>query len=297
MPLQPFAVKVEKSGPHAGIATLRLDAGARPVVVLDELLVRRLQATLSTLPRAINGLVLASASERAFVAGADLKAIMALSDAQLHRYLAFASEVYGMLCWLPYPTAAAINGAALGGGLELAMHCDALIAAPGAKPYAVGLPEAGLGICPGWGGTSLLAARIDPSEAITRTASGKPFMFDEAVGAKLFDAVASDQASLLATCRDWIAHRATQGRVYRDGAPLRHAGRTNVAGKVIAGYNSVRANVLTTPPGAAVAACVDAAVTKGWQACLQLEQANLVRLRGTPAAKEAIEAFFAKSKK
>jgi hypothetical protein len=59
----------------------------------------------------------------------------------------------------------------------------------------------------------------------------------------------------------------------------------------------VRAKVLTTPPGAAVAACVDAAVTKGWSACLTTEQANLVRLRNTPAAKDAIEAFFAKSKK
>jgi enoyl-CoA hydratase/carnithine racemase len=293
----PFVVSIEKSGPHAGIATLKLDAGSRPVVVLDELLVRRLQRTLSTLPRAINGLVLASATERAFVAGADLKAIMALSEAQLHRYLAFASEVYGMLCWLPYPTVAAINGAALGGGLELAMHCDALVGAPGAKPYAVGLPEAGLCICPGWGGTSLLAARIDASDAITRTATGKPFMFDEAVAAKLFDDVAKDAASLLPACRGWIAQRNLQGRIYRDGAPSRHAGRTNVAAKVITGLDSVRASVTKTPAGAAVAACVDAAVTKGWSACLQNEQANLVRLRNTPAAKEAIEAFFAKSKK
>jgi enoyl-CoA hydratase/carnithine racemase len=297
MSLHPFTLSIEKTGSHAGIATLKLDAGSRPVVVLDELLVRRLQLTLAGLPKALNGLVLASATERAFVAGADLKAIMAQSDAQLHRYLAFASEVYAMLCWLPYPTVAAINGAALGGGLELAMHCDALVAAPAAKPYAVGLPEAGLCICPGWGGTSLLASRVDASDAISRTASGKPYLFDEAVSAKLFDAIAPDQASLLATARSWIARRASQGRLYRDGAPLRHAGRTNVAAKVVAGLDAVRRSISTTPAGAAVASCVDVAVTKGWSACLATEQANLVRLRNTPAAKDAIEAFFAKSKK
>lgn len=295
--LSPFSLTIEKTGPHAGIATLKLDAAQRPVVVLDELLVRRLQRTLAGLPKNLNGLVLAASTERAFVAGADLKAIMALSDDQLHRYLAFASEVYAMLCWLPYPTAAAINGAALGGGLELAMHCDALIAAPAAKPYAVGLPEAGLGICPGWGGTSLLAARVAPADAITRTATGKPFMFDEAVTANLFDAVAKDQASLLATARDWIAARNLKGRIYRDGAPLRHAGRTSVAASVVQGLDSVRDTLLKTPPGVAVASCVDIATTKGWNACLAAEQRNLVRLRNTPAAKEAIDAFFAKSKK
>lgn len=297
MPLTTFALSIEKSGHHAGIATLKLDAGARPVVVLDETLVRRLQLSLAALPKNLNGLVLASSTERAFVAGADLKAIMALSDDQLHRYLAFASEVYAMLCWLPYPTAAAINGAALGGGLELAMHCDALIAAPAAKPYAVGLPEAGLGICPGWGGTSLLAARIAPAEALRRTASGKAMMYDEAVAANLFDAVAPDQASLLSTCRNWIASRNMQGRIYRDGAPLKHAGRTSTAPRVVTELDSVRSEIIKTPPGLAVATCVDAATTKGWNACLAFEQRNLVRLRNTQAAKDAIEAFFAKSKK
>src|SRR4030095_4414837 len=83
----------------------------------------------------------------------------------------------------------AINGAALGGGLELAMHCDGLVAAPppsrdGApgKPYPVGLPEAGLGLCPGWGGTNLLPARMDAADAIRRAASGQTMTDDEGAG-------------------------------------------------------------------------------------------------------------------
>lgn len=280
-----------------GILVLKLEQPGKPVVVLDEELIRRLDATLDALPRNIVGLVLASASERVFVAGADLNAIQTLSDDQLHRYLAYASSVYAKLSQLPYPTAAAINGAALGGGLELAMHCDGLIGAPGVKPYPVGLPEAGLGICPGWGGTCLLPARIDATDAIRRTAAGKPLMFDEAVAAGLFDVVVADQASLLGAAKLWVSSKAREPRIARDGAPSRHAGRVKWAANAVRACDALRGELAGSQTGAAVLACVDAGLTKGWNACLDTEQRELVRLRHTPQAREAIAAFFAKSKK
>lgn len=279
-----------------GVLVLRLEQEGKPVIVLDAELIRRLDMTLQALPTTIVGLVLASASERVFVAGADLNAIQAMGDDELHKYLAYASSVFGKLSQLPYPTAAAINGAALGGGLELAMHCDALVAAPGAKPYPIGLPEAGLGICPGWGGTCLLPARMDAAEAIRRTAAGKPMMFDEAVTAGLFDMVAADQASLLGSARLWVAAKAKDG-AERDGAPSRHAGRSKYAAQAVKALDSVREEISKTPAGRSVAMCVDAGLTKGWNACLEHEQRELVKLRHTPEAKAAIEAFFAKGKK
>jgi enoyl-CoA hydratase/carnithine racemase len=291
----PFAISIDDA-----VAVLTLEQPGKPVVVLDHELIQRLDATLDAVPRDLRGLVLASASERAFVAGADLKAIMDLNDDQLARYLGYASSVYAKLSQLPFPTAAAIGGAALGGGLELAMHCDGLIGAPAAprdgvsKPYPVGLPEAGLGICPGWGGTCLLPARMDPAEAIRRTATGKPLMFDEAAKAGLFDAIAPTAAELLATAKSWVrAH----GRVQRDGAPPRHAGRPAVAAKAVAALDTVRSEIAATGAGRAVAQAVDAGITRGWKACLEVEQRELVRLRHTPEAKQAIESFFAKSKK
>ncbi|MFO0857920.1 MAG: enoyl-CoA hydratase-related protein [Phycisphaerales bacterium] len=291
--MTPFTFTVHSDG----VCVLKLEQQGKPVVVLDAELIRRLDATLDVLPKNIIGLVLASASERVFVAGADLNAIQAMADDELHRYLTYASSVYGKLSQLPYPTAAAINGAALGGGLELAMHCDALVAAPGVKPYPVGLPEAGLGICPGWGGTCLLPARIDAADAIRRTAAGKPLMFDEAVAAGLFDMVAADQASLLGTARMWVLTKAREGKLVRDGAPSRHAGRTKWAAETVKALDAVRGEISGTPAGQSVAMCVDAGVTKGWKACLEVEQRELVKLRHTPQAKAAIEAFFAKSKK
>lgn len=292
----PLPFSRDSEGPFAGVGVLMLEQPGKPVVVLEESLIQRLEASIKALPTDLRGLVLASASERVFVAGADLRAIVDLSDADLHRYLAYTSRVFGMLSQLPYPTAAAINGAALGGGLELAMHCDALVGAPGAKPYPVGLPEAGLGICPGWGGTNLLPARMDAAEALRRTASGKPMLFDEAVAAGLFDAIAPDGPSLLATAKGWVANATARGRD-RDGAPSRWIGRPAFAGKAIAALATVHDEIAATDSGRAVALAADAGLTRGWLAALETEQRELVRLRNSPAGRAAIQAFFDKSTK
>ena len=303
---KPFPLHRERSGTFANIATIFLEQSPKPVVVLDHDLIRRLDATLTALPGDLRGLVLASSAPRAFVAGADLKSIQEMDDDHLHRYLAYASSVYIKLSRVPYPTVAAINGAALGGGLELAMHCDGLVAAPApkvdgvSKPYPVGLPEAGLAICPGWGGTTLLAARIDPATAIRATAAGKPMMLDDAVKAGLFDIVAADAEGLLPAAKKWLIEQALRGRAgnrtVRDGAPLKHSGRSAIAQRVIPAIDAARDEVGKTDAGKAVLMALDAGVTKGFAACLRVEQEQLVRLRNLPAAKEAIASFFAKKK-
>lgn len=293
----PFVIAVDAAGPTAGVATITLEQAGKPVVVLDLSLIQRLEATLRVLPKGVVGLVLASASERAFVAGADLKSIMDLDDAPLERYLAYGSKVFGMLSQVPFPTAAAINGAVLGGGLELAMHCDALIAAPGPKPYPVGLPEAGLRICPGWGGTNLLPARMDCAEAIRLTSSGTTLMYDDAKAAGLFDEVAPSISALPGAAKAWVAREAGRRRVRRDGAPGRWIGRASRAAAALEGLDAVRAEVEETEPGRAVAMAVDRGLSMGWKAAVAVERRELIRLRHTPAAKEAIAAFFAKGKK
>lgn len=311
MAVQPLPISVDASGPFANIAVVKLEQPGKPVVVLDRELIERLEHTLNNLPPNLIGLVLASASERVFVAGADLKSISELSDDALHRYLEYGAMVFQMLADLPFPTAAAINGAALGGGLELAMHCDALIGAPPAlrdgqpgKPYPIGLPEAGLSICPGWGGTCLLPARMDPAEAITRTAIGKPMLFDEASIAGLFDAVAPSAEKLLDTAKGWVRAMATShatnggkpAHAARDGAPSRHAGRPSVAARVVNALDRVRLELPRTGSATAVCEAVDAGVTRGWAQACQIERDRLVHLRNTPEGKAAIQAFFAKAK-
>lgn len=302
----PFTLEQAPPGSYAGTVILRLEQPGKPVVVLDHDLIRRLEATLLSIPPGTAGLVLASASPRVFVAGADLKAISEYSDDQLARYLEYAARVFFMLADAPFPTVAAINGAALGGGLELAMHCDAMVAwrpvpapavegTPAPKPYPVGLPEAGLGLCPGWGGTNLLPARIEPAEAIRRAASGQTMTIDEAADARLFERTvpALDQLipAALQLCLEF------RGSVKRDGAPKKWIGRPNCARPVLDAIDAVRTELPKTEAAAAVAEAIDTGLTRGWQAACATERRRLVQLRHTPAAKSALEAFFAKSRK
>jgi len=298
-PTQPFPIEMDSDGPFAGIAVVRLEQPGSPVVVLDLALIQRIEATLRSIRSSATGFILASASPRVFIAGADLKSIQAMKDPELDAYLAYGQRVFGLISDLPFPTVAAINGAALGGGLEIAMHCDALIAAPSAsgKPYPVGLPEAGLAICPGWGGTNLLPARMDPADAITRTAVGKPLIYDEAIAAQLFDAVAQTPQSLIPTCKQWIVAQRARGTPQRNGAPSRWIGHHDRKARVAAAIPALRESLPSTDSARAVLAAVTAGLEGGWQAALDVERKELVRLRSTPAGKAAIEAFFAKSQK
>jgi enoyl-CoA hydratase/carnithine racemase len=297
MPLLPLAVDPDN------IATLTLDQPGKPVVVLDLELIQRLEATLHEVPRSVAGLILASASPRVFVAGADLKAISELTDDQFHRYLEYGSKVFLMLSDLPCPTVAAINGAALGGGLEIAMHCDGLVAAPPGpgkdnqpgRPYPIGLPEAGLSICPGWGGTNLLPARIDPALAISITAQGKPMLFDQAKDAALFDALAPSQDQLLHTAKAWLQSQRQKPLAIRDGAPLRWIGRVAPA-SVLKALDAIKPELPANESTHAVIEAVDVGLAQGWQPALACERRHLVRLRNQPAGKAAIAAFLSKSK-
>lgn len=288
-----------------GVVIVRLEQPGKPVIVLDLPLIQRLEATLKVLPRDARGMVLASASERVFVAGADLKTIQEASDAELDRYLAYAAGVFGIIPNLPMPSVAAVNGAALGGGLELAMHCDGVVAAPPAtrdgqpgKPYPVGLPEAGLGLCPGWGGTNLLPVRIDPLLAITRTCTGQTMGFEEAAGLGMFDAVAPDAGSLLSTAIAWVTTKGPTGSARRSELasrpPNRWIGAGGRSAAVLEARDAVGPTLPDTEARKAVLEAIDAGLTRGWAAALEVERRQLVRLRHTPLAKTKLSEFFAR---
>ncbi|MEM9558773.1 MAG: enoyl-CoA hydratase/isomerase family protein [Planctomycetota bacterium] len=272
-----------------GVATIELQQGERPVVVLDGELIERLDATIDLLleqgPPA--GVVLASRAPRAFVAGADLKSIMAMGDEELHAYLERGADVFARLAKLPCPTAAAIHGVCLGGGLELAMHCDALVGCATEKPFAIGLPEAGLGICPGWGGTQMLGARMDASDAIARTISGTPLTSVEAHEGGLFDAWAGSVDDLRAAAAAWVRGAPAPAR---DGAPSRWIGRdaarTGVADAAASTDDS------GSGPSRAVLDCIAMGLESGWAEGCARERKHLVNLRHTPDASERIRAFF-----
>jgi enoyl-CoA hydratase len=102
------------------------------------------------------------ATGKVFVAGADIKEMSTFSRSLAREYGQLGQDVFNDLASLPSITVAAINGAALGGGLEVALACDFRLAVKTAK---LGLPEVSLGLIPGWAGIPRLTKLIGPSKA------------------------------------------------------------------------------------------------------------------------------------
>lgn len=121
-----------------------------------------------------------------FQAGADLKERNGMTDeawAEQHRL--FEAMIRAQLA-CPVPVIAAVHGAAMGGGCEMTLACDFAYAAEGAR---FGLPEAGLGILPGLGGTQLLTRAVGPRRAIELLTTAQPFTAEQALEWGLVSAV------------------------------------------------------------------------------------------------------------
>ena len=261
------------------------------VVVLDRWLIDSLDAALRQLSQQdLSGLILQSASERVFVAGADLAEIDALNDADLDLYLRAGSVAYGRISALAFTSVAIIHKAALGGGLELAMHCDALIGAlpaPGEKSWKVGLPECGLGICPGWGGTMMLAARMDISKAITSTCVGAPFDAID-IPAGLYAKHIGAGESAVDVAAAWIH---ANPKVQTRRSPLSVADEQFHQATTTA-LEHLEKQLPNTAAARAVVNAIHVGLQHGFQAGVLCEQKHLIELRHTPEARARLDAFL-----
>ena len=127
---------------------------------------------------------------RAFIAGADIANLQKLSDPFSGREAALTGQdLINTLAALPFPTIAAINGFALGGGLELALACDLRVASTKAK---LGLPEVSLGLIPGYGGTQRLSRLIGAGRALDLIFTGRHVNAEEALQLGIVNRVTED---------------------------------------------------------------------------------------------------------
>ena len=154
--------------------------------------------------------ILTGAGDKAFAAGADIKAMSNADPAGADRLVAHAHRLGELLEGSRLPVIAAVNGFALGGGFELALACDFIFAARGAK---VGMPEVGLGVIPGMGGTQRLVQRVGVARARELVYTGA-----------LIDADAAARIGLVNEVTEPAKPAAGPGRRRRDRHP-RAAGR------------------------------------------------------------------------
>ncbi|MCF7550788.1 enoyl-CoA hydratase/isomerase family protein [Pseudonocardia sp. WMMC193] len=203
----------------------------------------------------VGALVLTGAGPR-FVAGADIKMMNALPAAEMPRFISSIQRAMDDIEAIPIPTVAAVNGHAMGGGLELALACDVRMLAEGAR---IGLPEVKLGLLPGAGGTQRLAEVVGKGRALDILYTGRQLDAAESLALGLVNSV-HPREGLLAAAVDYAAALALGAR----------------------------------PALRELKACVLAHLDGGRHVGLRAEASGIARLFATPDAREGIAAFVEK---
>jgi 3-hydroxyacyl-CoA dehydrogenase/enoyl-CoA hydratase/3-hydroxybutyryl-CoA epimerase len=191
----------------AGICWLTFDRADSTANTLSQEALRELESELSRpLERDARGLVFESAKTTGFILGADVKEFAELESAEQGAELAARGQrLFARIEGLGVPTVAAIDGFALGGGLELALACDYRVAAESFE-RTLGLPEVQLGVHPGFGGTVRAVRLLGAPLALDLMVTGRSLSPREALAAGLVDAVVP-RAALAATAAGLVVRR------------------------------------------------------------------------------------------
>lgn len=226
--------------PHPGVSLLTLN---RPQAAnaLNATLGEALVAALGGFSTGIRAVVLTGAGGRAFCAGADLKERQGMDEAAWeaqHKALRAARNAV-LAC--PAPVIAAVNGAAYGGGLELALSCDFIYAAEDAR---FALTEARLGIMPGLGGVTLLSQAVGTRKALEMLYTGESLEAGEALAAGLVNRVFAPETLLPETLA--LAQRIAENAPLSVKAIKRSARAKGLAEALAAEWAEYRALIPTS---------------------------------------------------
>src|SRR5256886_17025148 len=151
----------------------------------------------STKPK---GVVLTSAKNSIFIAGADLHALAGAQADDLASLIELGQSVFNRLAALNIPTVAAIHGACVGGGFELCLACDYRVASPD-RATKIGLPETQLGILPAWGGSTRLPRLIRLPRALDVILGGKTLAAKQALKYGMVDDLVPRERLVEFACR------------------------------------------------------------------------------------------------
>ncbi len=205
---------------------------------------------------AVKCIVITGAGDRAFSAGADIQEQVGFTPAVAYSHMRWGQELFDRLAASAKPTIAAVNGFALGGGLELALACDFRTASDTAH---LGLPEVTLASLPGWGGTQRLRRLIGASAAKLVAMTGRPLDAQRCLELGIVNAVypAADLLTQTLALAGTIASHASESLV-------------------------------------AIKRVIDDGLGRPWAEALDAEARAVERLWGSPEQKRAQAAFFAR---
>ena len=175
---------------QAGLALVTIDRPAARNALDDETLAG-LEGAFSALgtDRSVRAVIL-TGTGKAFAAGADVKEMVGFGPLEARAYAQRGQRVFTLIEEFPHPVLAAVNGYALGGGLELAMACDLRIASDTAR---AGQPEVKLGTIPGFGGTQRLARILGRSAAKYLLFTGEVISAQRALELGLYNEVVAPE--------------------------------------------------------------------------------------------------------
>jgi 3-hydroxyacyl-CoA dehydrogenase/enoyl-CoA hydratase/3-hydroxybutyryl-CoA epimerase/3-hydroxyacyl-CoA dehydrogenase/enoyl-CoA hydratase/3-hydroxybutyryl-CoA epimerase/enoyl-CoA isomerase len=297
-PAAPKATALRLETLEGGIALVTFDQPGSRANTLNQAVQTELEALLAQLSARtdLRGLVLRSGKPGMFIAGADLRELgSAGQDAALiRRVVQRGLDIIARFEMLPYPTVAAIDGACMGGGLEIALGFDYRIAG-GHPKTEIGLPEVKVGLIPGWGGTQRLPRLIGPALAAELICAGDAVKAQRARELGIvFDAVPSDRL-LEEALR--LLHWAQQSGDWKEVRRRKQqpVGLSEDQASFIVAV--ARAQVMARTKGQIPAplAALDA-IAKGCNLPLneglQVETERIVPLVGSPITKNLIAVFF-----
>lgn len=280
-----------------GIAELGFDAGDESVNKFDRTTIEELAEAARVLNGAsgLKGLLVTSGKD-VFIVGADITEFgdqFASGDDEIRQWLADANAVFNAIEDLPVPSVTAINGIALGGGLEMCLATDFRVMSEKAQ---IGLPEVRLGIYPGFGGTVRLPRLIGADNAIEWIAGGNQQKPDAAFKNGAVDAVVAPD-KLLDAARDLLA-KAIEGKLdwnarrEQKKAPLKlNQVESMMVFETAKGFVAQQSKGQYPAPVEAVER-IQAAAAKDREGALKEEHEGFVKLARTPEADALIGLFL-----
>ncbi len=234
----------------------------------------------------LQGVILISAKPSIFIAGADIDALRSVSGDAMEHFISKGQEVFSRLANLRVPTVAAIHGACMGGGLEVALACDWRVATPD-KVTSIGLPETQLGILPAWGGSTRLPRLIGLPKAVGLILAGSRMNGKKALKLGVVDSVVHRE-HLLAEAESLIAR----------GKPKRqsHVWTNNpVSATILRWFLQRKVETQTRGNYPAQPAALGVVTRATWGPIargLELERKAVIELAKTSVAKNLIRVFL-----